>query len=237
MSFDLGVWSEEVRPSCAAARETYLRLCAADATAVRPSAHVAAFRTALETAASEPVPVAPPEGDAAGAGPASPGDRPQVSGDAGHVLVSMPWPGAADLAPRVVALAARHGLVCFDPQKDVVHVPPALRAPHALELRSCGGPTVADPDPETVERAIRGLSAGSWFVILEDVPGRYLQVGVGADAGRSEGGYAAEFRDGSPESHVRCVLRDRAQVVSLFARFRQDPAVRPDGVAWRPLWG
>ncbi|MEV6296492.1 hypothetical protein AB0M41_40140 [Streptomyces sp. NPDC051896] len=153
----------------------------------------------------------------------------------GYVLMPMQWGRAAEVAPRVIELAGQHGLVCFDPQVGVVHVPPALRASGALHLQSCVGLPVSDPDLETVERAVRRLSAENWFVILEDPSGRYVQVGNGARAGAAAGGYTVEFRDDSPERHYRRVLRDREQVVSVFADFMRDPATRPAGVAWEKL--
>ena len=99
---------------------------------------------------------------------------------------------------------------------------------------------MTDPDPETVEDAVRGLSAGNWFVILEAEPGRFVQAGLGAQAGADEGGFAVEYRDGSMERHYRSVLAEPEQVVSLFAAFAAfagAPATRPAGVAWEPLFG
>jgi hypothetical protein len=93
----------------------------------------------------------------------------------------------------------------------------------------------SDPDLETVERAVRRLSDENWFVILEDPSGRYVQAGIGARAGAAAGGYAVEFRDGAPEWHYRCVLRDRERVVAVFMDFARDPGTRPDGVTWERL--
>lgn len=228
MSFDLGVWSEEVRPSRTAASETHRRLCAGESAAVRPAAAVAGFYAALVAEFPEwsEAEVAAEE--------LSPWSAGLDVGD-GHVLVPMQWGRVAQVAPRVIELAGQHGLVCFDPQAGVVHVPPALRAAAALELQPCVGLPVSDPDVESVERVVRGLSAENWFVILEDPSGRYVQVGTGAQAGAAGGGYAVEFRDGTSERHFRCMLHDREQVVSVFVDFTRDPATRPAGVTWDRL--
>ncbi|MFB8085982.1 hypothetical protein [Streptomyces sp. NPDC055992] len=225
MSFDLGVWSEETRPSRTAAAETLRRLCADEPAVVRPAAAVRGFHAALVAEFPEI------EDDADDSSPWSAG---LDVGD-GFVLMPMQWGRAAEVAPRVIELAGEHGLVCFDPQVGVVHVPPALRTAGALGLQSCAGLPVSDPDLETVERAVRRLSAENWFVILEDPSGRFVQAGTGARAGAAAGGYAVEHRDGSPEQHYRCVLQDREQVVSVFADFVRDPATRPAGVAWEKL--
>jgi hypothetical protein len=223
VSFDLGVWFAEARPSRAAAAETYQRLCAGEPAAVRPGGVVSGFYAALVAEF--------PEAADAGGG-SSPWSAGLDVGD-GWVVMAMQWGRVAEVAPRVIELAARSGLVCFDPQAGVVHVPPALRSADALELQSCVGLPVGDPDLESVERAVRRLSAENWFVILEAPSGRYVQVGSGARAGAAAGGYAVEFRDGSPDRHYRCLLHDREQVVSVFVDFTRDPAMRPAGVAWK----
>ncbi|MBY8878843.1 hypothetical protein [Actinacidiphila acidipaludis] len=228
MSFDLGVWFEEVRPERAAAAETYRRLCEGEAGAVQPAAGVAEFHAALVAAFPEPA-----DDDAAGASPWSAG----LSAGDGYVLMAMGFGHVDEVAPRVVELAGEHGLLCFDPQAGVVHAPPALRAPNALRLQSCAGLPVADPDLETVEGAVRGLADDNWFVILEAGAGRFVQAGVGASAGVAEGGFAVEYRDGAPERHYRAELSGTEQVVSLFADFAAAPATRPAGTAWERLFG
>ncbi|MFI7236126.1 hypothetical protein [Streptomyces cyaneofuscatus] len=222
MSFDLGVWFQDVRPSCAAALETHQSLCAGEPAAVRHNTAVARFHAALVAE----FPEAEPATDES-----SPWSAGLDVGD-GYVLMAMQWGRAAEVAPRVVDLAGQSGLICFDPQAGVVHAPPALQSADALELQSCVGLPVRDPDLESVERAVRRLSADNWFVILEAPSGRYIQVGTGARAGAAAGAYAVEFRDGSPERHYRCVLHDREQVVSVFVHFTRDPSVRPAEVAW-----
>ncbi|MER8199356.1 hypothetical protein ABTY00_36175 [Streptomyces microflavus] len=222
MSFDLGVWFQEVRPSGAAALETHQRLCAGEPAAVRHNAAVTGFHAALVAE----FPEAEPATDES-----SPWSAGLDVGD-GYVLIAMQWSRAAEVAPRVVELAGQSGLICFDPQDGVVHAPPALRSMDALELQSCVGLLVRDPDLESVERAVRRLSAENWFVILEASSGRYIQVGTGARAGVAPGDFAVEFRDGSHERHYRCVLSDREQVVSVFVNFTRDPSVRPGRVVW-----
>ncbi|WP_329366440.1 hypothetical protein OG896_17285 [Streptomyces sp. NBC_00669] len=225
VSFDLAVWSEELRPSRAAAEQTLRRLCAGEAEVVMPVEAVRGFHAALVAEF--------PEADGI-TDEASPWSAGLDVGD-GFVLMPVQWSRAGEVATRVVELAGEHGLVCFDPQAGVVHLPPSLRAAGALELQSCVGLPVSDPDPETVERAVRRLSAENWFVILEDPAGRYVQVGIGAHAGVAAGGHAVEFRDDSSGRHYRCVLQERERALSVFAAFTRDSATRPDGIAWEKL--
>ncbi|MFE4698913.1 hypothetical protein ACFRIC_17775 [Streptomyces sp. NPDC056738] len=138
---------------------------------------------------------------------------------AAHVIMAMSWSRADGTAPEVVDLAGRHGLVCLDPQAQVLHRPPAQRGADGLSLRPCVGLTVEDADPEVIERAVRRLSAENWFLILERRSGYFLQVGHGPNAGLATDGFAVEHREGSMERHYRCVLSGRDEVAALFADY------------------
>lgn len=45
-----------------------------------------------------------------------------------HVTVPIMWAYVEEIAPFVMDLAERHGLVCYDPQSRRVHLPPALKS-------------------------------------------------------------------------------------------------------------
>ena len=52
-----------------------------------------------------------------------------------HVLMAMAWSRCAEIAPVVLDLAAKHGLVCYDPQESKVHLPSQLK-PRPSRFRS-----------------------------------------------------------------------------------------------------
>ncbi|MET8137272.1 MULTISPECIES: hypothetical protein [unclassified Streptomyces] len=222
MSFDLAVWFEQKRPSRAEAVQKYRRMCEGASGVVAGSPAVARFHEALVAEFPELPDLASPW--SAGL---------DVSEEC--VLMPMGWGRAAEVAPRIVELSGEHGLVCFDPQAGVVHVPPGLRGPDPLQLQSCVGLQVEDPDAETVERAVRSLSADNWFVILEGSEGRYVQVGAGSRAGVASGGFGVEHRDGSPDRHYRCVLPDLEQVVAVFADFARGARAWSVEAKWEKL--
>ncbi|MER7807238.1 hypothetical protein [Streptomyces sp900116325] len=229
MSFDLAVWFERTRLSRAEAVQKHLRMCEGSSGAAVGHPAVAGFYQSL----IEEFPELPEQAGAV-PDPASPWSAGlDVSEE--RVLMPMGWGRVAAVAPRVVALAGEHGLVCFDPQAGVVHVPPGLRGTEASRLQSCVGLPVEDPDPETVERAVRRLSAENWFVILEGSLDRYVQVGTGSSAGVAAGGFAVEHRDGSPDRHYRCVLRDLDQVVAVFADFAHGAGAWSVEAEWEKL--
>ncbi|MDH6217277.1 hypothetical protein [Streptomyces pseudovenezuelae] len=243
MSFDLAVWYEPGRISASLAAEKYKSLCdsSTSAAGVVVSDAVTAFHRAL-------VVDFPELSDSAADSPrveASPWTSGLDVSDA-HVIMPISWGRADEIAPAVLALAGRHGLVCFDPQAEVLHLPPALREANGLggtdgagvlRLQPCVGLNVEGPDLDVIDRAVRQLSADNWFLILEKPEGRYVQVGQGPNAGVNAGEFAVEHRDGSMERHYRCVLSDEDQVAVIFAEFASGAEAWSVDVRWERMWG
>ncbi|MGW3287357.1 hypothetical protein ACWDR3_22240 [Streptomyces sp. NPDC001002] len=233
MSFDLAVWFEPGRISASTAAETYKSLCDGGTSAASAVANdaVTAFYRAL-------IADFPELTDSAADTPqteASPWTAALDVSDA-HVIMPISWGRTDTTAPAVLALAGRHGLVCFDPQAEVLHLPPALRATEGPSLQPCAGLTVEDPDLDVIERAVRRLSEENWFLILEKPHGRFVQVGQGPNAGVQVGEFAVEHRDGSMERHFRCVLNDRDQVVTIFTEFASGAETWSVDVRWESMW-
>lgn len=53
----------------------------------------------------------------------------------GHVILCIASSRAAEMKPIVQELAAKHGLVCYDPQVDEVYNPPGVRAARTVRTR------------------------------------------------------------------------------------------------------
>ncbi|HSA53497.1 MAG TPA: hypothetical protein VLH10_25725 [Yinghuangia sp.] len=222
MSFDLGVWFESQRISSAQAAKKYNRLCVDQDLSVLEAGDVRQFLADLTALHSEPP---------ADAGPWT--APPDVSDR--HVIMPISWGRANDVARQVLELASRHDLVCFDPQVGVLHVPPSLRDPRGLLLKPCEGLSVADPEPEVVNAAVRRISARNWFLILTEADQRYVQVGLGPDAGVGAGEFSLEFRDGSQDRHFRRVVEDRDEVRAFVGGFAADRHVDMDVQGWEKL--
>jgi hypothetical protein len=229
VSFDLAVWFETERIPTSDAAGKYERLCAGDLAGAGVVANeaVSAFHQALITQ----FPELSAAGDDWQQATVSPWTA-SLDVSPAHVIMPMSWSRSGEIAPEVVALAGTHGLVCFDPQAEVLHLPPALSGTAGLSLRSCAGLKVEDPDLDVIEHAVHGLSAENWFLILEKGRGRYLQVGQGPNAGLTTSGFAVEHRDGSPDRHYRCVLSDKDQVAMVFADFASGRTVWSVDAQW-----
>jgi hypothetical protein len=243
MSFDLAVWFEPGRISASAAAETYKSLCDGGPSAAGVVAHdaVTAFHRALVVDFPE-LPESAADFSQAEASPWTAG----LDVSDAHVIMPISWGRADATATAVLDLAGRHGLVCFDPQAEVLHLPPALRGTDggadgpdgadALNLQPCVGLKIEDPDLDVIERAVRRLSPENWFLILEKPNGRFVQVGQGPDAGVAVGEFAVEHRDGSMERHYRCVLNDRDQVTAIFTEFASGAEAWSVDARWESLW-
>ncbi|MFD5819408.1 hypothetical protein [Streptomyces sp. NPDC127038] len=233
MSFDLAVWFESGRVSVAEATRTYERLCEGDLAGAGVVANEAVAAFHRELAARFPD-LSEAEGDdvRVEASPWAAG----LDVSAAHVIMPISWSRADGTAPEVLALAGRHGLVCLDPQAQVLHRPPAQRGADGLSLRPCVGLTVEDADPEVIDRAVRRLSAENWFLILERRSGHFLQVGHGPNAGLAADGFAVEHREGSMERHYRCVVSGRGEVAALVADYAAGADTWSVDVQWTGLF-
>src|SRR2546423_15435289 len=135
VSFDLAVWAEDAPVTAQRAGATYRRLCAGDPSGLVADGRVGAFVAELLARF--------PETDDLDAHPWAS----TVDTSACHALLPITRSRAADVVPVVYELAARHGLVVFDPQARAVH-----QAPTALRLRMADGSVVDRAD----ERTLRG---------------------------------------------------------------------------------
>jgi hypothetical protein len=119
MSFDLGVWYEPKPITSDVAAEKYIAYCEGEGASEEHASFEAFFDELSEAFPSlDDVDEAEVD-DCPWAGGFERGD--------GHVVLTISWSRADEMAQAVRALVAKHGLVLFDPQEDEVHLPPGLR--------------------------------------------------------------------------------------------------------------
>lgn len=226
MSFDLGVWHERAGITSAQASARYDQLLGAVNPVTPDEAHpqVEAFHRDL-TARWPNLDDVPD--DDVDSSPWSAGITVLREG----VVLTIAWSRAEEVAAVVLGLADKHGLVAYDPQGGTVQHPQVLRAAPGLALSTSDGSLHGDPDVATVERVVRALASDDWFAVLERGD-RYVQVGLGEDAGTRAGWYALEHRDGSPERHFRVELDDVDAVVGAFTGFARGDDAWVDRHTW-----
>lgn len=137
----------------------------------------------------------------------------------GHVLVSMDLEAMDEISGQVFAVARAHGMVCYDPQRDLVHNVGPLGIYQGMQLHTGDGMIVHDPDLGLVHDVLGTLSAQNPFAALVAFGRHFLQVSPldGAHLGGDDSeGYEVEYKEGTM---VRAVLTDLADVRRAFHEY------------------
>ncbi|MEV0825843.1 hypothetical protein [Nonomuraea rubra] len=105
----------------------------------------------------------------------------------GHVLVSMDLDTMDELSAQVFTVARAHGLVCYDPQRDLVHNVAPLGVYEGMQLHTGDGMVVNDPDLGLIHDVLGTMSAQNPFVALVNFGRHFLQVSPGFELEYKEG--------------------------------------------------
>ncbi|MFC4011725.1 hypothetical protein ACFOY2_31155 [Nonomuraea purpurea] len=122
----------------------------------------------------------------------------------GHVLVTMDLDTMDEMSAQVFTLAQAHGLVCYDPQRDLVHNVAPLGVYEGMQLHTGDGMIVKDPDLGLVHDVLATLSPQNPFVALVNFGRHFLQVSPG---------YELEYKEGTL---VRTTVAELAEVQRAF---------------------
>ena len=119
MSFDLAVMNVETPISSQEAAEIYGKICEGNYDVLKPSEKIDAFYQELINKYPDIESYADDEVD----------DCPwsvEIDVSDGAVVMCMVWSRVEEVAPFVMRLAEKHGLACYDPQDDKLHLPRSL---------------------------------------------------------------------------------------------------------------
>jgi hypothetical protein len=148
-----------------------------------------------------------------------------------HVLVSLDGDSGRTLRSWLLALAAEHGLVAYDPRAGVLLAGGTVAAPAQVRMRTETKAVVEDPEPAAVAAELRRLAEGNGrgFVILERGERHYMQTR------RARFGlFVLEFHDGGIDRHYehrRLLPRD--EVVLLLQDYAAGAFATSPPVGWR----
>ena len=129
--------------------------------------------------------------------------------------------------PSIRYLAAKHRLVCYEPERQAVLNPPLLRRADAYELTFCLGHSIDDPSPQHLAAAVHGLTESNWFIVLNDGDEHFVQVA------RSTGTHLMEYKD---EGLFQTEVADAAAVIEALCEHAAGKPWR-DRFQWRPVAG
>ncbi|MFD9939308.1 hypothetical protein ACFWYW_01440 [Nonomuraea sp. NPDC059023] len=142
----------------------------------------------------------------------------------GHVLVTMDLESMDEMSGRVFAVAGAHGLVCYDPQRDLVHNAGPRGAYAGMQLHTGDGMIVTDPDLGLVHDALATLSAQNPFVALVNFGRHFMQVSP------EPGGYELEYKEGG--TLHRTLVPDLAEIQRAFGEYARDERGFLTRLAW-----
>ncbi|WP_240972597.1 hypothetical protein [Nonomuraea composti] len=125
----------------------------------------------------------------------------------GHVLVSMDLDTMDELSAQVFTVARAHGLVCYDPQRDLVHNVAPLGVYEGMQLHTGDGMVVHDPDLGLIHDVLGTMSAQNPFVALVNFGQHFLQVSPG---------FELEYKEGNL---VRAMVAELEEVRQAFNEY------------------
>ena len=147
-----------------------------------------------------------------------------VGGDStSHVVLSV----KDSAVPSMRYLAAKHRLVCYEPERRAVLNPPLLRRAEAFELTFCVGHSIDDPSPQHLASAVRELTDQNWFIVLNDGDEHFVQVA------RSNGTHLMEYKD---DGLFQTEVADADVVIEALCEHAAGAPWR-DRFSWRPISG
>ncbi|MEU4233047.1 hypothetical protein AB0F17_52895 [Nonomuraea sp. NPDC026600] len=125
----------------------------------------------------------------------------------GHVLVTMDLDTMDEMSAQVFTVARAHGLVCYDPQRDLVHNVAPLGVYEGMQLHTGDGMIVHDPDLGLVHDVLATMSPQNPFVTLVNFGRHFLQVSPG---------YELEYKE---EALARTMVAELAEVQRAFHEY------------------
>ncbi|MEV7005897.1 hypothetical protein [Streptosporangium sp. NPDC051022] len=201
-NFELAVWYEPEPISRERAESVFRALRAGEAGAAVPCPGVAEFAALL------------PEAE-----PVSPA----------HALVTVDLERSDEVSGEAFALARRCGLVCYDPQRRLVHNLAPLGAYPGMQLRTGDGMIVVDPDLRLVTDAVATMSPQNPFTALVVFGEHFVQTSPEIS------GYELEYKDSVRDLMLRCHVPGIEAVQEAFGEYATGHRTFLERHEWRQV--
>jgi hypothetical protein len=200
VSFELAVWHEPKPITKEHAESVYQALRRGELEAVAAHPAVAAFAGRL------------PEAE-------------QLS--PAHAVVTVDLERADEVSGEAFALAAECELVCYDPQRGLVHNLGPLGVYPAMEMRTGDGMIVVNPDLQLVSDALATMSPQNPFMALVVFGEHFVQTSPEIS------GYELEYRDSVKDLMFRTHVPGLEAVQNAFAEYATGDRSFLDRHEWR----
>ncbi|MEV0756998.1 hypothetical protein [Streptosporangium sp. NPDC050280] len=130
-----------------------------------------------------------------------------------HILVSMDPERADDVSSEVFALATECGLVCYDPQRGLVHNLSPRGVYPTMEMRTGDGMIVVSPDLQLISDALATMSPQNPFTALVVFGEHFVQ------SSPEISGYELEYKDSVRNRMFRTHVPDLKAVQEAFTEY------------------
>ncbi len=227
MSFDLAVWYERTTPTADKAYRKYRRLCRGATIMFEARPNVAACCDEL---LDRYPPLEDSDADCSSTGWVW-AVSPVRSNRA--VVLCISFSRAHEVAHFVQTLAARHGLMCYDPQVHAVYVDaPSQRM---IRLTSVDGITLTRSSPETAADAGREILLAGGHVMIKTESDQWVQATRREAEGRPPREFLVKYAGGPQSAELSFATRDLDEVLAVFDSFMRDDQQLRDLFPWRPV--
>ncbi|GAA4193557.1 hypothetical protein GCM10022252_36680 [Streptosporangium oxazolinicum] len=130
-----------------------------------------------------------------------------------HVLVGVDLERADEVSAEVFALATECGLVCYDPQRGLVHNLSPRGVYPTMEMRTGDGMIVVGPDLQLISDALATMSPQNPFTALVVFGEHFVQ------SSPESSGYELEYKDSVRNRMFRTHVPDLGAVQDAFTEY------------------
>ncbi len=129
-----------------------------------------------------------------------------------------------EVSNAVFALAKQYGLVCYDPQRGLVHNLEPLGVYAGIQLHTGDGMILTDPDLRLIADVLGTISPQNPFVALVSFGNHFMQVSPG---------YELEFKEGG---RIRAaIVPELAEVRRAFLEYATGDRSFLQRHTWQPI--
>ncbi|WP_067490884.1 hypothetical protein [Actinomadura hibisca] len=136
-----------------------------------------------------------------------------VAPESRYVRVRMTPEQVDEISTETYALARAHGLVCFDPDRELVHNLGPVGVYEGLQLHTGEGLIVIDPDLPLVHDALERLAPANPFTTLVAFGRHFMQ------ASPEGGAFELEYKDSAQNLIYSTRVPDLAEVQRAFQEY------------------
>ncbi|MFI6501129.1 hypothetical protein [Nonomuraea typhae] len=140
------------------------------------------------------------------------------------MLITMDLDTMDEMSSQVFTVARTHDLVCYDPQRDLVHNTTPRGAYEGMQLHTGDGMIVTDPDLGLVHDVLATLSPQNPFAALVTFGRHFMQVSP------ETGGYELEYKEGGVLHRTLVPALDEIQ--RSFEEYARDDRAFLTRLAW-----